>query len=121
MVKQMFKVPEKFRIKTGRQRSTKADGNNGAFLIRSLKLKRSLTVIASDGMGWEHVSVSLHNRCPTWTEMCVVKELFWGEDDLVVQFHQREKDYVNNHAYCLHMWRKAGMNDYCEMPPKIMV
>lgn len=106
----MFKVPEKFRIKYGLKKTSSADGNNGAFHIHSLKLSRSLYAIASDGEGWEHVSVSLHNRCPTWEEMNFVKNLFWDEDDVVIQYHPAKQDYVNNHPYCLHMWRPIGVD-----------
>ena len=58
--------------------------------------------------GWEHASVSLAMRCPTWEEMCMIKDLIWTEDQTVVQFHPPKSDYVNNHKYCLHLWR---MND----------
>lgn len=44
----------------------------------------AVAIIASWGGGWEHVSVSLSNRCPTWEEMCMVKDIFWGEDECVI-------------------------------------
>ena len=43
-----FKVPEKFRIKTGKYGSDVSYGNEGAFLVKSLKLKRPLNFIASN-------------------------------------------------------------------------
>ena len=70
-----------------------------------------LRIVASDASfetqryPWEHVSVSLPNRCPNWTEMCFVKDLFWDENEVVMQLHPAKKDYINNHPYCLHMWR----------------
>jgi hypothetical protein len=122
----MFDVPERFRVTDGLLASTHADGNNGAFMIVSaaadtIKYKLPLAVIASDQMGWEHVSVSLPHRCPTWEEMCFIKDIFWGADDFVVQMHPARKDYINNHPYCLHLWRKAGTNNFCQKPPNIMV
>lgn len=118
----MFKVIEKFRLKdAGNFSSTEANGNNGAFQVRGLKIKGSLCCIISDGEGWEHVSVSRPDRCPTWDEMCFIKNLFWGEDDLVIQYHPVKGDYINCHPYCLHLWRKSGTNEFCERPPKIMV
>lgn len=117
----MFSVPEKFRWSTGKMRSSWADGNNGVFRVTSLKFKRELRCIVSDGSGWEHVSVSCYDRCPTWEEMCHIKNLFWDDDDFVVQMHPPKEDYIDNHKYCLHMWRKAGTNDFCERPPSIMV
>ena len=64
-----FSVPEKFRIRTGRVGSDASFGNNGAFEVR-LRHAQTVYVIASDGAGWEHVSVSRRDRCPTWDEMC---------------------------------------------------
>lgn len=75
-----------------------------------------VAVIASCGGGWEHVSVSLARRCPTWEEMCMVKDIFWGEEECVVQFHPPRSEYVNRHPYCLHLWKKIG-EEY-ETPPK---
>jgi len=117
----MFKVPEKYRVLSGLFSSQSTDGNNGCFEVKSIKLKRSLNVIASDGELWEHVSVSLHDRCPTWEEMCIVKSLFWDDDDLVIQMHPPESDWINNHNYCLHLWRKCDSNSYCERPPGILI
>ena len=117
----MFSVPERFRVAKGYGASTKCAGNNGMFIVRSLKIRNPLIVQASDGIGWEHVSVSLPDRCPTWEEMLIIKNLFWGDEDLVVQFHPPEKDCVNIHPYCLHLWRKAGTNDFVELPPIVMV
>jgi hypothetical protein len=68
-----------------------------------------LRVQASDDFdGWEHVSVSLIDRTPTWAEMCRIKGLFWDEEDTVVQFHPPKSEYVNCHPYCLHLWRWTG-------------
>ena len=94
----MFHVPNKYRIREGRVASDESYGNNGAFKIKNLN------IIASDGYGWEHVSISLPHRAPKWNEMCRVKEMFWDDTDTVVQFHPPKNDYVNNHNYCLHLW-----------------
>lgn len=69
-----------------------------------------MKVIASidqeeDGDPWEHVSVSLTNRCPTWDEMCHIKKIFWNEDEMCMQFHPVKSDYVNLHKFCLHLWK----------------
>ncbi len=83
--------------------------NNGAFKIYYTDTKTDLFVIASDGHGWEHVSVTVGTqRCPTWGEMCFVKDLFWGKQDCVIQFHPPQSEYVNHHPFCLHLWRKVG-------------
>lgn len=111
----MFKVPEKYRVTHGPFKSNQTFGNNGLFAFKGLN------IIASDGLGWEHVSVSKPSSTPTWEEMDAVKRLFWGADDLVIQVHPPEKDHINTHKHCLHLWRKSMRNDYCELPPKICV
>lgn len=115
----MFQVPEKFRITSGAglYNSTAADGNNGAFFIKCKGVK--LRVIASDGEGWEHVSVSAAARVPTWEEMCCIKDIFWGPEDTVVQYHPPRSDYINCHPYTLHLWRPVGVD--FPRPPAIMV
>jgi hypothetical protein len=101
----VFKVPEKYRITKGELGTTAADGNNGIFLVPNMNGKKFF-VIASDGYFWEHVSVSLKKKiCPTWNEMCFLKALFWGPDDLVIQYHPPKQNYVNMHPYVLHLWR----------------
>ncbi len=117
----MFVVPEKYRLKSGPFKSTVNDSNNGMFIVKSIKLKQPLTVISSDGEGWEHVSVSFKTRCPTWEEMSFIKSLFWGDDDAVIQIHPPKSEHINNHKYCLHLFRKCGTNNYFEAPPAILV
>lgn len=99
-----MKVPEKFRLKNGNMGTTEADGNNGVFPIKRGKLQ--FFVIASDGMGWDHVSVTIANRqrTATWEEMCFIKDIFFSKDEWAVQFHPASVDYVDNHKYCLHLW-----------------
>jgi hypothetical protein len=70
-----------------------------------------------DNLGaWEHVSVSLHNRCPGWEEMCFIKDLFWDDSECVVQFHPAKADYINAMPYCLHLWKPKKP---IELPPSI--
>lgn len=64
-----------------------------------------LKMISSDGGGWEHVSVSLPTRCPTWDEMCWVKDQFWRPAEVVMQLHVEPDKHVNIHPFCLHLWR----------------
>ena len=93
----------------------------GFFFIPQIK-GPPLQVMAAPFDGsqeWEHVSVSLPTRTPTWEEMCKVKDLFWNEDQVVIQFHPKKKDYVNNHSFCLHLWRDATQE--IKTPPSILV
>ena len=109
------------RVSTGHFASTPEDGFNGAFLIWAGGTL--CKVFASDGAGWQHVSVSLEEHpgtCPKWDVMCYIKSLFWEPEDCVVQFHPAESDYVNNHPGCLHMWRCTDGREF-PTPPSIMV
>ena len=63
------------------------------------------TVIASWGEGWEHVSINDRRMTPSWEDMCELKDIFWAEDETVVQFHPAKSDYVNNLQHCLHLWK----------------
>lgn len=98
----------------------KGFGNNGYWeFISPAQNSRTLRVISSDGKGWDHVSVSTNGRCPNWDEMCFIKETFFEDHETVVQFHPKKTEYVNNHKYCLHLWRKQDGEH--ELPPSIMV
>lgn len=88
-----------------------------------------LSVISSTGEGWtyaelplpawEHVSVSLQARCPTWREMDFIKNIFWRDDETVIQFHVPKAEHVNYHPYCLHLWKPIGVE--IPRPPAICV
>ncbi len=81
-----------------------------------------LRIIASDAdedIEFEHVSVSLKNRTPNWAEMCFVKDLFWSEDEAVMQLHPPKAEYINNHEFCLHLWRPV--NAEIPLPPSVAV
>lgn len=118
-----FKVPEEYRLKFhpiyGAMDASW--GNNGAFQIASPVCGNRLRVIASDGGGWEHVSVSIEESSdtPTWQEMAHIKDLFWGAEDAVMQLHPPKDSYVNNHHGCLHLWRPIGQE--IPLPPMVMV
>lgn len=64
-----------------------------------------LRVVASWGLRWEHVSVSHPTRCPTWDQMHAMKQRFFHDHEAVMQIHPPERDYVNLHPFCLHLWR----------------
>jgi hypothetical protein len=87
--------------------------SEGAFLIPSKVDGQQLVVIASTGLGWDHVSVSRRNRCPNWAEMEQVKRLFFRDDETAMQLHVPPSDHVNLAPTCLHLWRP---NDGREIP-----
>jgi len=47
--------------------------------------------------------------------MCFIKDLFWGEEECVLQLHVPKSQGINNHPYCLHLWRNK--NVAIELPP----
>lgn len=79
------------------------------------------TLIVSWDYGWEHVSVCPLKRkiTPSWDDMCYIKDLFWREDEAVVQIHPEKAEYVNNMPNCLHLWKPAGKE--MPLPPSILV
>ena len=105
------------RMKDGLQGTNNSYGNNGAFVFR---LKGAeLRVIVSDGLGWDHVSVSLSDRCPTWEEMCHIKKVFFQGNEWVLQYHPAQDANVNCHEHCLHLWRPQAVD--FPKPPAWMV
>lgn len=128
-----FHVPELMRdTKHPILGSTAANGNNGAFHLESPESGWRLMLIASDGSEapdeptwqWEHVSVHAYRgdgrtRTPTWREMSYVKRLCWDAEDVVMQLHPRESEYVNCHPNVLHLWRPR--NQDIPTPPQILV
>ena len=120
----MFKVPEKSRVKKHQLSQYNSDssyGNNGCFIVQ-LSNGVAACIIASDGEGWEHVSIHItdlklikrtnpkQERTPTWVEMCKIKDVFWDEEDCVIQFHPPKSEYVNIHKHTLHLWRPTNKN-----------
>jgi hypothetical protein len=76
------------------------------------------TMAAPSDSEWQHVSVSTKHRPPNWQEMCFIKDLFWDEEDVVVQFHPKKSQYINNAKNCLHLWKYS--KDF-PTPPSILV
>ena len=79
----------------------------------------ALAIIASWGAGWEHVSVSRRDKCPSWAEMDHVKRMFWDDEEAVMQLHPPRSQWVNNHPRCLHLWRPIGQE--VPLPPTVLV
>jgi len=110
------------RIRTGHYGSDDSYHLAGAF--RLIAPSGAMLAVMSSGSGpdcegWEHVSVSAEKRCPTWDEMCWIKDQFWDKHETVVQYHPPESEYVNFHPHCLHMWRPLEMS--IPLPPVLFV
>jgi len=127
----MFKVPEQFRSNNVPEAYKTEPGElQGLFDIpipmqrRDNPITFNIRCIASSGMGWEHVSVVAYDHngtpfTPFWEIMCKIKDCFWDKSDTVIQYHPAEKDYVNMHPNCLHLWRPTHQS--FPIPPSIMV
>ena len=96
------------------------DKDGGCFVVRSpLQTNQELFVIASIGGSWDHVSVSMKKRMPTWTEMDYIKRLFFKPDEVVMQLHPAEDRHINIMENCLHLFRPQ--NQEIPLPPEVMV
>ena len=93
------------------------DGFNGIY-VDPVERKNYFFVF-SWGQGWEHLSVSQRNKTPSWDIMCRIKNVFWGEDEVCVEYHPKKEDYVNLHPHCLHIWKEVGKE--FPTPPSILV
>ena len=117
-MRQKFKKEvERARVLEGEYASQHGD-RFGAFFLVHPRTDARLKVLASDGtdeIPWDHVSVSCKIRCPTWEEMAWVKDCFWDKEECVVQYHPARSTYVNQHEFCLHMWRPTNFE--MPMPP----
>ena len=81
-------------------KEVKVDIDGGA-----CRLPSGRTIVWSYGGGWEHVSMNDKHVTPTWEDMCELKDIFWGDDEVVVQYHPAKSEYVNNLQHCLHLWK----------------
>lgn len=67
---------DKFRLKDREREFYGCTGDSGNGVFKVYVGGKSFRVIASNGMGWEHVSVSPGSAqrkcCPTWDEMCAI-------------------------------------------------
>lgn len=112
-------APEHLRVIVDWAPTEVQTGNDGFFLVPTPNPGGPLRVMSGDGLGWEHVSVSCERRTPTWAEMQFVKTLWWDDDQAVMQLHPPQSEWVNNHDYCLHLWRPKDIP--IPLPPSWMV
>lgn len=113
-----------FEIEMYKSHSTSHYADSGCFSIPVKGVRKGLTVVASSGRieasdGWDHVSVSLKTRCPTWDEMCKIKDLFFEPEDATFQLHPAKSENISNQRYCLHLWR--NIHAPMMLPPAHMV
>lgn len=98
------------------------NGGMGIFVRGPYKRK---TVIWSYDSGWDHVSFDGKLTTPSWEDMCMIKDMFFDENECVAQFHPAKSDYVNIAEHCLHLWKPQD-DDFenpqtLPIPPMYMV
>jgi len=120
-VKPSFAHLERYRVREMSLWSSARGDRFGVFSIPfhriGLKGGSLMVCVATEGnaeIPWEHVSLRIDlpdgtQRCPTWAEMSAAKDLFWCDDECVIQFHPPKAEYVNNHPFVLHLWRPIGV------------
>jgi hypothetical protein len=91
-------------------------GNAFAFRIKG----EHVIAIVTTSDGWDHISVSLEDRCPTWDELEAVKKLFARHDETFVQYHVPVDEHVNIHPYCLHLWRPNDGRELIKPPSELV-
>jgi hypothetical protein len=97
-------------------------GGEGMFGLYSpyvFKRKELLRVIASSASSWDHVSVSLVHRCPTWEEMEYIKRQFFMPHEVAFQLHVAEAEHISHNPFTLHIWRHQTIG--IPLPPYWMV
>ena len=69
-------------------------------------------VWGEDEDGWEHVSIAPKKqyKTPTWNDMCQLKDIFFREDEEVLQLHPKKDEYVSIKDNCLHLWKPKGID-----------
>ena len=107
------------RIKTNERINVRMTGIDGGCGIIHVGGWEGSVIWSYDG-GWDHVSVSpfKHRITPSWDDMCKIKEIFFNDDETVIQIHPAKTEYVNNMENCLHLWRYQGE---MPLPPSWMV
>ena len=61
-----------------------------------------------DGMEQVSVSPKKKFRVPTWDDMCVLKDVFFEDEEEAYQIHPKKSEYVNVVENCLHLWKPKG-------------
>lgn len=110
-------------------KSTDDIGMNGCFAIPLGLAVYAVCIVAegNDQIPWEHVSAHIRMkqngkwrmRCPTWREMCMLKEIFFKPTEACMQLHPASKDAINIAECVLHLWKPTHQE--IPHPPKIAV
>ena len=77
---------------------------DGAAYGNGLGLRVIVSGAYYEGKKWIHVSLSRRTRMPTYDDLVMVKRAFLGPDRKAIMVLPEERNHVNIHPYCLHLW-----------------
>lgn len=80
--------------------------------IFEFPLNQQCTLCSGMKVGdWEHAVIDLQDiyRCPTYEEMSALKQALFREDEIALQVHPKQSEYVNACPYRLHLWRNKNI------------
>lgn len=63
-----------------------------------------VSAFAHDGHIWIHASISRRDRVPSYDDLCMLKNVVFGPNRICAQVFECEKNHVNIHPFCLHLW-----------------
>lgn len=72
-------------------------------------------IIISKDAGLYHLSISRKDRLPSYDELKSARYQFLPEVPYMVQIFPPEKDFVNVHEFCLHLWQPSADFNYSEL------
>lgn len=91
-------LPQNWKIIRQSEDGAAYRSRNGLLVMISCCVER-------DGRNWVHLSVSRRKEYPSWDEFSRVKDLFLGREALALQVLPPRSEWVNDHAYCLHLYQ----------------
>ena len=68
----------------------------GLFVMGSIAIYEDLV--------WYHVSFSRRDRIPSYEDICIIKDCWFGKDRWAIQVHPKADEHVNIAPTCLHLW-----------------
>jgi hypothetical protein len=98
-------------------------GEDGCALRLRLKAGATAQIIASWGMGWDHVSATViaagRPRVPTWDEMVAIKRALFRDDEWAIEYHPPPDANISIADTVLHLWRPQAVA--IPTPPRVCV
>ena len=69
---------------------------------QGLRLIGSIAIY--DDLAWYHVSFSRPDRIPSYKDITMIKDVWFGKDRWAIQVHPKADEHVNIAPTCLHLW-----------------